>query len=213
MYVRPPLESPNFVDGAGAYIPYGYRWGVDGPPDDAYSQCTHPERFAPLVEVARALVDHLIDAYDVDVSDTAMLPGWIAAAEVGSGSYPMTVTRLTPRNPASASLTFIETALPGVCVLAGAACTNSVPQCGCDACDEGILEEADLLEEFVFAVIDGDFQETLTRTEVIEEWHSPSGSQHASRMPRRVAAPEAIAALKAADRHKGASWAPWASRQ
>lgn len=213
MYVRPPMDSPHFVDDAGAYIPYGYRWGSDGPPPDAYSRTTHPERFAPLVEVARALVDHLIDAYDVDVSDTAMLPGWMAAAEVGSGSYPMTVTRLTPRNPASAPLTFIETALPGVCVLAGAACTVSVPQCGCDACDEGLLEQADRLEALVFAVLDGNFQERLTRAEVIEEWGTPSGSVYGSFMPRRVAAPEAIAALKAADRHKGASWAPWAPRQ
>ncbi|MDO8150372.1 DUF6226 family protein [Isoptericola sp. b408] len=46
-YVRPALPAVVFRDDAGAPIPYGARWtDRAGPPEDTYSVCAHPERFA-----------------------------------------------------------------------------------------------------------------------------------------------------------------------
>src|SRR2546421_235902 len=42
------------------------RWGPDGPPPEAYSRVTNPERFAPVVEAADVLVATLLRDYDVD---------------------------------------------------------------------------------------------------------------------------------------------------
>jgi hypothetical protein len=58
-YRRPELHFGTFHDSSGRPIPYGDRWeGV--PADDLpYSVATHPERFAPLHEVARALAEAL----------------------------------------------------------------------------------------------------------------------------------------------------------
>ena len=40
---------------------------MDHPPEDTYSVTRHPERFAPLLEVARALREYLVATYDVTV--------------------------------------------------------------------------------------------------------------------------------------------------
>ena len=37
----------------------GDRWGIDGPPEEAYSRLTNPERFQPLHDVAMELLDRL----------------------------------------------------------------------------------------------------------------------------------------------------------
>ena len=35
------------------------RWGIEGPPDEAYSRVTNPERFQPLHAAATELLDRL----------------------------------------------------------------------------------------------------------------------------------------------------------
>ncbi len=50
------------------------RWGIEGPPDEAYSRVTNPERFQPLHAAATELLDRLerefaverLDVHDVD---------------------------------------------------------------------------------------------------------------------------------------------------
>lgn len=207
-YRRPSLELGTFVDEDGAPIDYGRRWGTGHPRDDTYSVTAHPERFAPLLEVARALVDHIADAYDVDIADTGPLPGYLEAAEIGSAQYPVAVTRFTPRGADAAPLTFVETAYPFVAVMAGAAGLEQFPQCGCDACDEDVEEMAERMEQFVFAVTGGRFQETLSHTAVTAAWANDDVA-HSQEMPRRVAERAIVSALKAAHRDKGATWAPW----
>ena len=54
-YRRPPIERGEFRDGDGRVIPYGDRWRNTPSEDLPYSITTHPERFAPVQEVARAL--------------------------------------------------------------------------------------------------------------------------------------------------------------
>ena len=210
-YVRPELELGIYLDEFGVPIPYGRRWGMGSPPEVTYSVCAHPERFAPVYPVAQALVDHLIDAYDVDVSDTARLPGWLEAAEIGSESYPVSITRLTPKDPEAAPLSFVELASPGVVVMAGAAARATFPQCGCDACDTDVVELIETMENQVFAVVAGEFQERLTRLKVYETWRGQDWS-HAGWMPRRHAERDDVTALIRARRHLGAQWQPWPTR-
>lgn len=42
-----------------------FNWGPDGPPDEAYSRVTEPERFLPLVDWTPDLLSRLEDEYDV----------------------------------------------------------------------------------------------------------------------------------------------------
>ncbi len=70
-YVRPPIVIDEFLDDDGSVIPYGNRWldnDRDGP-EDTYSVTKHPERFQPLVDVAHAIIDHLVAMYDVQRED------------------------------------------------------------------------------------------------------------------------------------------------
>lgn len=52
-------------------INYGSRRDRAGRPADTYSIDSHPERFAPLHLVADALIEHLAQTYDVQVSRDA----------------------------------------------------------------------------------------------------------------------------------------------
>ena len=67
------------------------------------------------------------------VTDLLLLPNEVVHA-----------VRVTPRNPASAPLTFVFTPFPGVYLHAGSLHDFHFPVCGCDACDDSV---ADLVEE------------------------------------------------------------------
>jgi hypothetical protein len=43
----------------------GNRWGPAGPPDEAYSRVTDPQRYAPLHAIARDVLDDLQRRFDV----------------------------------------------------------------------------------------------------------------------------------------------------
>lgn len=54
-YKRPDIKFAEYVDELDTPIPYGERW--NGEPDsESYSVTEHPERFAPVQQVARALL-------------------------------------------------------------------------------------------------------------------------------------------------------------
>ena len=38
---------------------YGDKWGIEGPPKEAYSRVTNPERFQPLHGATTELLDRL----------------------------------------------------------------------------------------------------------------------------------------------------------
>ena len=124
------------------------RWGPEGPPQEAYSRVTNPERFAPLVHAADALVAELVGRYDVraepvDVEDT------------------LRTVRLTPAS--GAQLVIAVTAFPGVRLYFGHWCRTAAPVCGCDACDEDADDAIATLREVVANVVAGRFSERLTR--------------------------------------------------
>jgi len=157
-YIRPTIPTREFRDAEGNVIPYGERWGMDGPPDDNYSVLTHPERFQPLHDVARALIAHLERTYDVTSSEDPTL-----LSRVPGGFTPIAAVRLTPASPKAAPLTVFFTDLPGIALLAGALYAAPFPSCGCDACDDSLEAVADYLEWVVLTVVEGGFSENVTR--------------------------------------------------
>ena len=153
-YRRPDWPYGVFRDGAGAVINYGSRWRGDGPPSDTYSVVTHPERFAPLHLVADALIEHLVETYDVQISwDASCSQDFLRPAEFER------LARLTPNDSAAAPLTFGFTTYPGLILHAGLLHDLVYPICGCDACDETAIGQAELLEGHVSAVVAGHYRE------------------------------------------------------
>lgn len=206
-YTRPAVRAPAPVDADGRPVPYGERW-PDGPPAEAYGVDSHPGRFAPLHEVADALVRHLGARYAVDVTDD---PG--CADDLGfTVAEPVRAVRLAPRRSTSATLTVVWTAYPGVVLHAGLLQDFPFPVCGCDACDESWSGVADDLEWHVAAVVGGGYREWVTR----------SGTGHALRAGDRStsgggAAPDRAGRrrVREARRLLGAvpdGWAAWPLR-
>lgn len=156
-YIRPAIALPAFHDADGHVIEYGNRW-LGSPPEGTYSIDTHLERFAPLHDVADALIAHLREAYDVEIHEGA------DAAHDLTRPAPHTflrAVRVQPRDPRCASLTFVFTAYPGILIHAGLLHDFASPRCGCHACDATWPSEADELERVVFAVVAGGYRETI----------------------------------------------------
>nr|NLD41262.1 hypothetical protein [Actinomycetales bacterium] len=206
-YHRPAIEPLEFRDAEGNVIPYGERWGGGSPPEDTYSVDTHPERFAPLHAVAEALIAHLGEVYDVEVTE---------GSEVAQDfNHPIDdavrAVRIQPRSPACAALTFAFSSYPGVHLHAGLLHDFRYPGCGCDACDETWEGQAEELERYVLAVVGGRFQEEvrgLLRTSVAFAAEFPDGSASgelfAPNMPK-----ERLRAARRTLRSLDGGWAPW----
>lgn len=171
-YSRPEIDAPVLLDAAGAPIPYGERWS-DGPPEESYSRISHPERFAPLAQVARALADHLRPRVDLEVSEeTGPVPAapGVSLRDLAALGMPVEdeeaeahLVRLRLRSPGAVPLTFaIATGpVPGVTVLAGATVARPFPSCACDACDETGESADEDLEDTVFALVESGLTESV----------------------------------------------------
>jgi hypothetical protein len=154
-YVRPALSASTYYSPDGEPIPYGQRWGEDGPPPDSYSVLSHLARFAGLHDVARALISHLEASYDVQVVDSASTATDLLRQPEGV----VRSVRVTPRKPGAAPMTFVLMQPPGVIVHAGVLHDFAFPPCSCDACDETAESAADRLEMLVLAVAAGGYSE------------------------------------------------------
>ena len=145
---RPPLPDLDAVGDDGVAFTYGRRWD-DGPADDAYSHVSHPERFAGLHDVGRALVAHVVDTYEVEATPVDRL-----GPPDGDGQRLVEGWRLSP-GPRRGSLTIGLSDFPGVLTATGSAVTEGFPACGCDACDESAEATAERLEDAVARAVRG----------------------------------------------------------
>ncbi len=205
-YVRPSIDTPVFRDADGQIIDYGNRWH-GSPPEQTYSIDSHPERFAPLHVVADALIAHLRDAYDVEVTE-----GEVTAAELlRPAPEAARAVRIRPNDPACAAATIVFTAYPGIIMNAGLLHDFHYPACGCDACDASWEGEADQLERQVLAVVTGHYREGIERG--LRPWveyaftypdGTSSGRSRAQDLPT-----ERVKAAKPVLRHLANGWAAW----
>jgi hypothetical protein len=135
----------------------GYRWGVEGPPLEAYSRVTNPERFASLHDVAAELLDRLELEFDAERRELFSLD-----PEVEEGiRLARPSVSLVPRDAGSAPLVIAFSAFPGVRVRFGRWCIIAFPTCGCDACDETAESEAERLKLMVDNLTEGCFEEAI----------------------------------------------------
>ena len=134
----------------------GGWWGIEGPPAEAYSRITNPERFRPLHAAATELLDRLEREFAVE-----RLEGHDADDELGRESLARPPIRLVPHDPQAAPTMVTFTEFPGLHLRFGAWRTEPFPDCGCDACDEtpdGSIEE---MARMVDAVVSGGFRESM----------------------------------------------------
>ena len=102
--------------------------GTGDPSDDEYRRVTNPGRFVVLHEAAERLLDELTEQFTVERREAKEPLG-------GTGDLVRTV-RLIPRMPAAAPLAVAFTDFPSVVLRLGRWFGDSLPSCGCDACDE-----------------------------------------------------------------------------
>jgi len=185
----------------------GDRWGPEGPPEEAYSRVTDPERFAPLHDDARALIDELEAEFDVE---RVSVEEPVDRLSLASGARPTVMLR--PLDPAAAPLFVTFTEFPGVLVRFGFHHSRAFPTCGCDACDESAEQESALMRDEVRRMIASRYSERLElpligAAHVGGRFESDTGSSFSrSKLDR-----EQARALKAAGR-TSRDWVPWPKR-
>ncbi|GAA3605921.1 DUF6226 family protein [Agrococcus terreus] len=131
----PALRPVTILGDDGRPIPFGERWGAAGPPDDAYSRVTHPERYAQLHEVADALLAHLLATYECEAVEDRELRAEdrelrAVVVRAAPGTWPLRLS---------------WTAFPGALAEVGDDVPAGGPICGCDACDETLERAVDAL--------------------------------------------------------------------
>jgi hypothetical protein len=194
-------------------IEYGNRWGPDGPPTETYSVAHNTERFAPLHQVADALIECLQHEYDVEVIDDLACAQDLTMPRVDA----IRAVRLSPPTVGATPLMFVYSDFPGIVLHAGITLDSVHPHCGCDACDDTWEGVADDIEWIVEAIVSGGFREELrSGSHAPWVWHEFRASD-GSRMqsgghelaidvdPQRAAAVARLETLSG-------PWAPWSPR-
>jgi hypothetical protein len=173
---------------------------VEPPPPEAYTTVTNPERFRPLHDVARAVVEDLVARFDVDVDVDRDVSSLFRSEVVES-------VGLIPRDSAAAPLAVGWTGFPGLVVKFGRWHQNAYPDCGCDACDEQLDVSAELFRLAVDDVVHGRFHERFDGTWVMHEFDRPDRRAGKSLVTYRSAAE-----IAAYGEPTTFWWRPWPTR-
>ncbi len=190
----------------------GDRWGIEGPPEEAYSRVTNPERFQPLHAAATELLDRLEREFAVE-----RLEGPDADDELGSKSLARPAIRLTPHDPQAAPIVVAFTEFPGLHVRFGSWRTEPFPNCGCDACDETADEEIGKMTEMVEAIVAGGFREAMRVPPLlgsgrrVSEFRFSDGHGGFSRSGSRVPRSRALE-MTGGKLNVTLEWKPWPRR-
>ena len=188
----------------------GHRWGAEGPPLEAYSRVTNPERFARLHDVAAELLDRLELEFDAERTEGY---GLDPELEEGCKLARPSVT-LVPRDVRAAPIVVAFSTFPGLRVRFGRWWVTAFPTCGCDACDEAVESETERLKSLIDNLTAGRFREAIqipadgAASQESELWSV--GERHARQSQLdRVRARQLVAAT---DR-SSYDWRPWPKRR
>ena len=196
---------------------YGTRWGPEGPPEEAYSRVTNPERFQPLHAAMTDIIARLQLDFDVERAEGYGLDEELEHRHTLAA--PSVV--LTPSDPGAAPIAIVFTDFPGLHVRFGRWRTEPFPDCGCDACDESAEGEIERLADMVDDVTAGRFREgiriplfSMPRAgwQQYEMWAEPKGSGRWSRGRSRLRE-SAARKLTGGKRKLDLNWKPWPRRQ
>ena len=144
-----------------------FNWGMEGPPDDAYSRVTEPERFAPLHGWALEAVARLQTKYEVTLDEDGVTDAYLERSPL---SRPL--MKLTPKQDSAAPITIAFTDFPALGVRVGRWLTDRFPSCGCDACDEMPEDAFEGFAELLSDVVAGRFRESLYLDSAGHGWSS-----------------------------------------
>ena len=132
-------------------------WGREGPPDEAYSRVTNPERFRPLHGAALRLVERLVADYDVEMTEGYDL----SVLGIGKERLVRPSVKLSLDDITCAPLTVAFDDFPGVSIGVGRWKEVGFPSCGCDACDEDADGEIARMTRAFDSVVAGGFREAV----------------------------------------------------
>ena len=135
---------------------FDWDWSGEGPPEDAYSRVSEPERFAPLHSWALEVVARLQSEYEVTLDEAG-----IADADLERSPLSRPLMKLTPIQDSSAPITIALTDFPGLGVRAGRWLIDWFPSCGCDACDEMPEAAFEGFADLLSDVVAGRFRESM----------------------------------------------------
>lgn len=187
----------------------GHRWGAAGPPREAYSRVTNPERFASLHDAAAGLLDRLEQEFNAERREAY---GLDPELEEGCNlSRPSAA--LLPRDIRAAPLIIAFSAFPGLRARFGRWYVVAFPTCGCDACDETAESETERLKSLIDNMTAGRFRETIRVSAGGIGWKETEFGSRGGRCVERLRLDQdrARKLLDAAARHSY-NWGPWPRR-
>ena len=186
-----------------------FNLGSEGPPDEAYSLVTEPERFAPLHGWALEAVARLQTEYEVTLDE-----GGVTDADLERSPLSRPLIKLIPIHDSSAPVTIAFTDFPGLGVRVGRWLTDWFPSCGCDACDEMPEDAFEGFTELLSDVVAGRFRESLYLEPTGDGWRSRElwAGEHRRRSGRsRVSRDKALQILDG-ETEIALEWTPWQPR-
>ena len=187
-----------------------FNWGPEGPPEDAYSRVTEPERFMLLHAWAIEAVALLNMSYEVTLDE-----GIGMDAELERRPLSRPTLKVAPFQDSCAPITIAFTDFPGLAVRFGSWAIDWFPSCGCDACDETPDSEIERLNRLLNDVVAGRFRESL-RLERRFFWSRGEGQRtsefwsadHRSSRGTRLSHDEASQILNG-EAEAVMEWKPW----
>lgn len=134
-----------------------HRWGAAGPPLEAYSRVTNPERFASLHDSAAGWLHRSESDFETERKEAYGLdPELEHDCNLSCPSV-----ALLPCDVGAAPLIIAFSDSPGLRVRLGRWYVVALPTCGCDACDETAESETERLESLIDNMTAGRFREAI----------------------------------------------------
>jgi hypothetical protein len=188
----------------------GHRWGAEGPPLEAYSRVTNPQRFASLHDVAAELLDRLELEFDAERAE-----GYGLDPELEEGcKLARPSVALVPRDARAAPIVVTFSAFPGVRVRFGHWCMTAFPTCGCDACDEAAESETERLRSLIDNLAAGRFREAIRIRAEGAAWAESEFWSVGGRCAQGSQLDRALAQQLVAARDRSSyDWGPWPRRR
>jgi len=134
-----------------------HRWEAAGPPLEAYSRVTNPERFVFLHDSAAGLLHRLEREVETDRREAYGLDPELEH----DCNLPRPSVALLACDVTAAPLTIAFSDFPGLRVRIGRWYVVAFPTCGCDACDETAESETQRLTSLIDDMTAGRFREAI----------------------------------------------------
>jgi hypothetical protein len=118
------------------------------PDDDAYGRVTNPQRYLPLHDFARTLIDHVVGRFAATATN-----GGLDEFDDRMRQHIDAVVRIAPTVGHGGPIIIAFTSFPAIVIRLGSHFSAPFPSCGCDACDEPVdvlcHEMTDMIDTYV----------------------------------------------------------------